>query len=224
MSVELGLPSAHGRSQAGPGYPIHRCRRQSGTGLVGPVRATTTRIRRWREDPVGSTLFGMSAGAWIAIVVVAGVAIAVVLLLRRQRQEASLKEWIADQPVLFATRALVRIRASGAEGFGWRTLNSRGGARLVIHGGGIEVTIGRGDGFISGNLMRASDATMWRDRIGWGGSFVRKRDCIRLHGFNGRIASEWAVTPWEASLDEVWQALLAVGVTPGDGVTGPNSP
>jgi hypothetical protein len=156
----------------------------------------------------------VSAGAWIAIVVVVGVAIAVVLLLRRQRQEASLKEWITDQPVLFATRALVRIRASGADGFGWRTMKSRGRARLVVHGGGIEVTIGRGDGFISGNLMRVSDATMWRDRIGWGGSFIRKRDCIRLHGFNGRTTSDWAVTPRETSLDEVWQALLVVGVTP----------
>jgi hypothetical protein len=165
-------------------------------------------------DTAGSTLDGVSAGAWIGIFVVAGVAIGFVLLWRRQRQEASLKEWITDQPVLFTTRALVRIRASGAEGFGWRTVRSRGRARLVVHGGGIEVTIGRGDGFISGNSMRASDATMWRDRIGWGGSFIRKRDCVRLHGFNGRTTSDWAVTPRETSLDEVWQALLAVGVTP----------
>jgi hypothetical protein len=156
----------------------------------------------------------MSAGAWIAIVVVAGVAIAVVLLLRRQRQEQPLRDSITAQPVRFATSALVRIRASGAVGFGWRTFKGRGRARLVVHAGGIEATIGRGDRFISGNFMRASDATMWRDRMGWGGSFIGKRDCIRLQGFDGRTTADWAVTPRDTPLDEVWQALLAVGVTP----------
>jgi hypothetical protein len=156
----------------------------------------------------------VSAGAWFAIVVFAGVAIAVVLLLRRQRQEASLKDWITDQPVQFSTMALVRIRASGAQGFGWRTLRSPRRTRLVVHEGGIEATIGRGDGFISGNFMRTSDATMWRDRVGWGGFSIGKRDCIRLHGFDGRTTTDWAVTPRGTSLDDVWQVLLTVGVTP----------
>ena len=95
-------------------------------------------------------------------------------------------------------------------------MKSPAGARLVVHGGGIEVTIGRGDGLISGNVMRVSDATMWRDRVGCGGSFLGKRDCIRLQGFDGRVTRDWAVTPRGASNSEVWDALLAVGVTPVD--------
>jgi hypothetical protein len=124
-----------------------------------------------------------------------------------------MKDWISHQPVLFDTGALVKIRAFGSDGFGWGTLKSPGGARLVIHGGGIEATIGVGDGLLAGNSMRSSDATMWRDRVGWGGTFIGKSDCIRLHGFDGRTTRDWAVTPRGTSIDEVWQALLAVGVT-----------
>ena len=84
-----------------------------------------------------------------------------------------------------------------------------------MHGGGIEATIGAGDGLFSGNVIRSSDATMWRDRAGWGGSSLARRDCIRLQGFNGHSTTEFLVTPRGASIEDVWQALLTVGVKPG---------
>jgi hypothetical protein len=156
----------------------------------------------------------VSGSTWFAIIVFALFAISVGSLLRRRRQETPLKELIRDQAVVLTTAALIRMRASGVEGFGWVTMKGPGGAQLVVHGGGIEATIGRADGLISGNFMRASDATMWRDRVGWGGTFIGERDCIRLHGFDSRRIRDWAVSPQGTSIDEVWQALLAVGVTP----------
>jgi hypothetical protein len=150
----------------------------------------------------------MSGAAWFSVVVLAGLALSFGLLARRRRQEAPFRDWIAEQPVVFETRALVRIRASGIEGSGWATLKSPAGARLIVHTGGLEASIGAANILVSGNFMRTSDATMWTDRIG-------RRECIRLHGFDGRRAHrDWAVTPREASIEEVWQALLGVGVTP----------
>jgi hypothetical protein len=197
-----------------------RQRYRLGQGQEPRVTATREHQNRQRTTaddvraPVVARLQGVSGTTWFALVVLAVFAVALVSLLRRQRQEAPLNELIRGQPVVLTTAALVRMRASGAEGFGWVTLKSPRGARLVVHGGGIEATIGRADGLISGNFMRASDATMWRDRVGWAGTFIGKRDCIRLHGFDSRTMRDWAVSPRGTSIDEVWQALLAVGVTP----------
>jgi hypothetical protein len=151
----------------------------------------------------------MSGGAWFSVFVLAGLALGFGLEVRRRRQETPLRNWIAAQPVVFETRALVRIRASGLEGLGWGTLKSPLGARLIVHMGGIEATIGSANVLIAGHFMRASDATMWRDRFGM-------RECIRLHGFDGRGARDWAVTPRGSSIEEVWQALLGVGVNTSD--------
>ena len=154
-----------------------------------------------------STFRRMSGGMWFSVVVLAGLALAFGLQVRRRRQEAPLRDWIAEQPVVFETQALVRIRASGLEGSGWGTLKSPTGARLVVHIGGLEASIGSANVLVSGNFMRTSDAVMWRDRFG-------RRECIRLHGFDGRRARDWAVTPRGSSIEEAWQALLGVGVKP----------
>lgn len=147
----------------------------------------------------------MSGGVWFTVVVLVGLALALGLQVRRRRQEAPLRDWIAEQPAVFETKALVRILASGLEGSGWGTLKSPAGARLIVHMGGLEASIGSANVLVSGNFMRTSDATMWRDRF-------RGRECIRLHGFDGRRARDWAVTPLGSSIEEVWQALLGVGV------------
>lgn len=161
-----------------------------------------------------STFRRMSGSTWFAVVVLAGLALAFGLLVRRRRQEAPLRDWIAEQPVVFETQALVRIRASGVEGSGWGTLKSPAGARLIVHMGGLEASIGSANVLASGNFMRTSDATMWRDRVGWAGTAIGRQECIRLHGFDGRRARDWAVTPRESSIEEVWQVLLGVGVKP----------
>jgi hypothetical protein len=156
----------------------------------------------------------MSGGTWFAVVVIAGMVLGVVLQARRRRQEAPLRAWIAEQPVVFETQALVRIRASGVEGSGWGTLKSPAGARLIVHMGGLEASIGSANVLVSGNFMRTSDATMWRDQVGWAGTPLGRQECIRLRGFDGRRARDWAVAPREYSVEEVWQVLLGVGVKP----------
>jgi hypothetical protein len=156
----------------------------------------------------------MSAGNWFSVVVLALLALSFGLLARRKRQEAPLRDWIAEQPVVFETRALVRIRASGLEGSGWGTLKSPAGARLIVHMGGLEASIGSANVLVSGNFMRTSDATMCRDRVGWAGTAIGRQECIRLHGFDGRRARDWAVTPRGSSIEAVWQLLLGVGVKP----------
>ena len=147
----------------------------------------------------------MSGDAWFSVVVGAILALSIGVEVQRRRQEAPLRNWIAGQSVVFETRALVRIRASWPEGLGWVTLKSPAGARLIVHTGGFEATIGSANVLVGGHFMRTSDAAMWRDRFGM-------RECIRLHGFTGRGTRDWAVTPRGSSIEEVWQALLGAGV------------
>jgi len=161
-----------------------------------------------------STFMRMPWSALFAVAVLTVLALAFGLQVRRRRQEAPLRDWIAGQPVVFETRALVRILASGLEGSGWVTLKNPAGARLVVHMGGLEASIGSANVLVSGNFMRTSDATMWRDRLGWQGTALGRQECIRLHGFDGHRARDWAVTPRGSSIEEVWQALLGVGVKP----------
>jgi hypothetical protein len=79
---------------------------------------------------------------------------------------------------------------------------------LIVHRGGLEASIGSANILISGDFMRASDAAMWRQGAG-------RRECVRLHGFDGRRAHRgWAVTPAASSIEQVWQALLSAGVKP----------
>jgi hypothetical protein len=147
----------------------------------------------------------MSWGEWFSVVVGAGLALGIGFEVRARRQEAPLRTWIAGQPVVFETRALMRIRASWPEGSGWVTVKSPAGARLIVHTEGLEATIASAHVLAEGHFMRTSDATMWLDQFGM-------RECIRLHGFTGRGTRDWAVTPRGSSIEEVWQALLGAGV------------
>ena len=51
---------------------------------------------------------------------------------------------------------------------------------------------------------------MWHDRIGWAGTPLGRKDCIRLR-FDGPI--ELALTP-DSGVEEAWQALVNAGVRP----------
>jgi hypothetical protein len=84
----------------------------------------------------------------------------------------------------------------------------------VVHEGGVEATTGMGDSVFEGNVIRGSDATMWRSSLGMMGSAIGSQPCIRLHGFNGSTVTDLAVTPRGRTIDDLWQALLAAGVTP----------
>ena len=133
----------------------------------------------------------------------------------RRRREAPTRELVHGQPVIFATRAAVLIRARGAEGGNWGVLKKgTGSPELVVHSGGLEVTIGAFDGLIGGNTMLIEGATMRRERLGAWPLVSGNRDCIRLCGNDGTGPREWKVSPRDTSIDEVWMQLVAAGVTP----------
>ena len=86
--------------------------------------------------------------------------------------------------------------------------------QLVVHSGGLEVTIGAFDGLRGGNTMVIKGATMRRERLGAWPLVSGNRDCIRLCGNDGTGGlREWKVSPRGTPIDEVWTQLLAAGVT-----------
>jgi hypothetical protein len=145
----------------------------------------------------------------LAVVVVTGN----VLLRRRERPTRDL---VHGQPVIFATKAAVLVHARGGlEGNHWSVLkNGFVSPQLVVHSGGLEVTIGAFDGLIGGNTMLIEGTTMRRDRLGAWPLVTANRDCIRLCGNDGRGPREWKVSPRGTPIDEVWAQLVAAGVTP----------
>src|ERR1700721_1601180 len=107
----------------------------------------------------------MTSGAWFVTVWAVLVAVALTSFAVRRRREAPAREFVHDQRVVFATRAAVLIHARGTEGSGWGSLHGIGWPELVVHPGGLEVTIGAFDGLVSGNTM-LEGATMRRGRLG----------------------------------------------------------
>jgi hypothetical protein len=135
----------------------------------------------------------------------------------RWRRARPTRELVHGQPVIFATKAAVLIHARGGlEGNHWGVLkNGIGWPKLVVHSGGLEVTIGAFDGMIGGaNTMLIDGATMRRDRLGAWPLNSGNRDCIRLCGNDGTGGlREWKVSPRGTPIDEVWAQLVAAGVT-----------
>jgi hypothetical protein len=147
---------------------------------------------------------------WVALAVV--VVTGNVILRRR---ESPTRELVHGQPAIFATRAAVLIHHREAGGSGWGVLKmGTGQPELVVHSGGLEVTIGAFDGLIGGNTMLIKGATMRRERLGAWPLVSGNRDCIRLCGNDGTSPREWKVSPRGTPIDEVWAQLVAAGVTP----------
>ena len=153
-------------------------------------------------------------GLVFLIVVLVGIAFAYTRLQLRERHNRPLKDWVRSQPVTFSNRAFVRKRANG--GVGWVDFKSPTGVRFLIRDQGIEVSLAPPIDRIvsSAEFFRADSITMWIDRIGWAGSPIAKRDCIRLDGndLNGKI--ELAVSPRDVPIEDAWNALLHAGATP----------
>jgi hypothetical protein len=156
----------------------------------------------------------MTAGTWFFIVWLVVVVVALTSFAVRRRRESPTRELVHGQPVIFATRAAVLIHARGTEGNGWGTLKGAGWPQLLVHSGGLEVTIGAFDGLVSGNTMLLEGATMRRERLGAFPLVGGNRECIRLWGSDGTGPREWKVSPRGTPIDEVWAQLVAVGVTP----------
>jgi len=133
----------------------------------------------------------------------------------RRRRESPTRELVHAQPAIFATRAAVLIHSREAGGSNWGVLKKgTGWPELVVHSGGLEVTIGPFDGLIGGNTMLIEGATMRRERLGAWPLVSGNHDSIRICGNDGTGPREWKVSPRGTPIDEVWAQLLAAGVTP----------
>jgi hypothetical protein len=152
---------------------------------------------------------------WFPIVWVVVAVAALSGIVVRRRRDSPTRSLIHGQPVIFATRAAVLIHARGTEGSGWGSLKGAGWPELLVHSGGLEVTIGAFDGLISGNTMLIEGATMRRERLSAWPLVAGNRECIRLLGTDGTgRPREWKVSPRGTPIDEVWVQLVAAGVTP----------
>lgn len=86
--------------------------------------------------------------------------------------------------MIFATRAVVLVHARGSQGTGWGIMKGAGGPQLVVHPGGLEVTIGASDGMVSGNTILIDGAAMCRERLGLA-------DCRRESRVHQALGKRW---------------------------------
>jgi hypothetical protein len=131
----------------------------------------------------------------------------------RTRRTAELKAWARNQPVAYESRAFVRARRRANT---WVSWNARlgGGPRLVVRGSAIEVSAPQGKMLEFRTIVfRAADATMRRDRVGWAGGPIGRKDCIHIHVPRGRSWVDLAVSPADG-IEEARDALCHAGVQP----------
>lgn len=57
----------------------------------------------------------------------------------------------------------------------------------------------------------AARTRMWRDSVGWGGTPIARKACIRLLSGEGRLRIDVALTP-EVGIEAAWLALQEAGV------------
>ncbi len=150
-------------------------------------------------------------GAALVVVVVAVTVWQLAGVTGRETSNHALAEWVLGQPESFTTRTFVR------EHFPWRWTSwsdrYSGGPVLSVRGSGIQVLAGQGMVLESRRLyFDAAHSTMWRDSVGWGGTPIARKDCIRLLSGGGRRRIDLALTP-EAGIEVSWLALRQAGVT-----------
>jgi len=144
------------------------------------------------------------------IAVIAVIVSAVARQKIRSVRNETLKAWVRNQPVSYSTRALIWMR--GDAGIGWVTMkNPFGGAQMVVRTRGIELSLVGGIG--GAWFLPAEGSTMFVDHMGWGGTTMAERECIRLSGHDASGLVEAAISP-RGPIGEAWQALLLAGVQP----------
>lgn len=149
------------------------------------------------------------------IAVVTLMVVALISQVVRRHRESPTRELLHGQPVIFATRAAVLVNGWKSGGSGWVPLKGAGWPELLVHSGGLEVTIGAFDTLVTGTTMLIEGATMRRERFSIWPLVSGNRDCIRLCGTDGSHSREWKVSPrGGTSIDEMWTHLVAAGVTP----------
>jgi hypothetical protein len=122
-----------------------------------------------------------------------------------------------EASVIYSGRTLVRARRRFNT---WETWNNRlgGGPVLVVRPGSFEVSAPQGMMLNSRDLVIQSiGARMWLDKVGWAGTPLGSKACIRVAGRDQRSRRvELALSPRDG-LNNAWQALLSSGVAPRDG-------
>jgi hypothetical protein len=130
----------------------------------------------------------------------------------RQRRNRELNAWVQSQAVIYECAVLVRqCMHPGRNWVDWsRSLG--GGPRLLIRSGAVEVRAPQGMMLHSRDIcLRADTARMWRDEVGWAGTSLGRRQCIRLVGRDETAEVELALSPL-SNFDEVWAALRLAGI------------
>ena len=129
---------------------------------------------------------------------------------RRQAGEPASAD---ERPVTYSNVAFVRTRRPFNSWVSWNYKPPRR-PKLSVRAGSFEVSASQGMLLEPRYfVIQASGATMWRDRVGWAGTPVNRKDCIRVaaHDKRGRRI-EFALTPQDG-LENAWQALVDSGVT-----------
>jgi hypothetical protein len=147
----------------------------------------------------------------LAIVIV-GTTVTLTRIQIRKNRNKPVKAWVQGQPVTYGVRAFVRERRVGA----WVDWSNRlgGGPQLLVRTRGIEVSAPQGMVLESRAVfLTAEKASMTVDRVGWAGTPLGKRDCIRLKGHDEGCGVDLAISP-ETGIDPAWQALVDAGVHP----------
>ena len=150
-------------------------------------------------------------GAALLVLVVGVTARQLAAIRNRQSRNHALAAWVQGQPESLSSRTFVR------EPFPcrWTSWSSRysGGPVLSVRGDGIQVLAGQGMILESRTLyFDAALSMMWQDTVGWAGTPIARKACIRLVSGEGRLRIDVALTP-EVGIEEAWLALRKAGVT-----------
>src|SRR5215469_1656202 len=154
----------------------------------------------------------MSGGAIFSILVAALFAYVLIYRWVRQRRNRELNAWVQNQAVIYECAVLVRqCLHPGGNWFDW-SRSRGGGPRLLVRAGAIEVRAPQGMMLDSRDIcLRAGTARMWRDEVGWAGTALGRRECIRLVGRDETAEVELALSPL-SDFEEVWAALRLAGI------------
>jgi len=152
---------------------------------------------------------------WYAVVLVAVVVVytpvSLINIYRRQKRNHAIADWVHSQPMTFSSRTFVRRHFP----FRWTQWAYKygGGPVVSVHTCGIEVSAPQGMMLDSRTVyFRADETRMWIDKVGWAGTPLDRKECIRLRAGEGGDTVDLALYP-DAGIEPTWQAFLSAGVT-----------
>ena len=110
----------------------------------------------------------------------------------------------------YSSRTFVRTRRRFGSWVDWHH-SLGGGPTVEVYADKVRVFAPQGTMLDSRDLeILAATATIRRDYIGWAGTPIGKRHCIRISGRTRRRPIEVALSA-PADLNDLWRELLAAG-------------